>query len=87
MEKGANVNAKDISGQTPLDKALNIKPIGTYDKDGHFTATPVHRALNPEWVPPGTAELLLKLGATPVGDALTSLPDLGSKPAVDHLAQ
>jgi ankyrin repeat protein len=71
VEKGANVNAKDLSGQTPLDKALNIKPTGTYDKEGHFTATPVHRALIPEWVPPGTAELLLKLGATPVGDAST----------------
>jgi uncharacterized protein len=75
VEKGADLNAKDISGQTPLDKALNIKPTGTYDKNGKFTATPVHRALIPEWVPRGTADLLLKMGATPVEVAPTPVSE------------
>jgi ankyrin repeat protein len=78
-EKGANLNAKDITGQTPLQKALNIKPTGTYDEKGIFTPTPVHRALIPEWVPPGTAELLLKLGATPVDSALTRVSESSAK--------
>jgi uncharacterized protein len=78
VENGADINAKDISGQTPLYKALNIKPTGTFDKDGVFHVSGVHRSLIPYWAPTGTADLLLKLGATPVEQAsakgLTSAP-------------
>jgi ankyrin repeat protein len=70
VENGADINARDISGQTPLQKALNIKPTGTFDKDGKFNVSGVHRSLIPYWVPAGTAELLLKLGATPVDGAV-----------------
>jgi len=83
VEKGADLNAKDISGQTPLHKALNIKPTGTYDKNGKFTPTPVHRALIPEWVPPGTADLLLKLGATPVEVMPTPVSETTPKAAAE----
>jgi len=86
-EKGADLNAKDFSGQTPLHKALNVKPTGTYDEKGNFTATPVHRALIPEWVPPGTADLLLKLGAKPVDKALTRASSADAKTPVDQPAQ
>jgi ankyrin repeat protein len=83
VEKGADLNAKDMSGQTPLHKALNIKPTGTYDNNGKFTPTPVHRALIPEWVPPETADLLLKLGATPVERA-TPLSEAAAKASSDQ---
>ena len=60
VEKGANLNAKDISGQTPLDKAMNIKP------PGQERGAAWHRSLIPLGIAPkSTAELLIKLGATP----------------------
>ena len=54
-EKGANLDAKDITGHTALHKALNITPPGV-DIDN----------LVPKIVRKSTADLLLKLGATPV---------------------
>jgi ankyrin repeat protein len=54
-EKGANLDAKDITGQTALHKALNITPPGV-DVDN----------LVPKIVRKSTADLLIKLGATPV---------------------
>lgn len=56
-EKGANLEAKDILGQTPLDKAANIQPKGT-DKN-------VDAALLPLRAHKSTADLLLQLGAKP----------------------
>ena len=55
VEKGANLNAKDQAGQTPLDKALNIRLAGV---------VPIN--LLPAVIRRSTANLLLKLGATPV---------------------
>jgi len=54
VEKGANVDAKDKAGQTPLHIALNIKPPGE-----------TIRNLIPVIAWQSTADLLLKLGATP----------------------
>ena len=60
-EKGAKLDAKDISGQTPLHKAMNIKP------PGQLRGVAWHRSLIALGIAPkSTAELLLKLGATPV---------------------
>jgi len=59
VEKGANLNAKDKAGQTPLYKALNIQTVG---KDSYD--------LNPRSVWKSSADLLLKLGAIPVSSAL-----------------
>ena len=77
VEKGANMDAKDITGQTPLHKAMNIKPSGIYDKDGKFTAAGVHKNLIPLWSPEGSADLLLKLGADPVNPSMTQRPQNG----------
>jgi ankyrin repeat protein len=52
VEKGANLNARDSSGQTPLDKAENIKPAGS-----------VNRNLFPVVGWKSTADLLRQLGA------------------------
>ena len=52
VEKGANLNARDSAGQTPLDKAENIKPAGS-----------VNRNLFPVVGWKSTADLLRKLGA------------------------
>lgn len=57
VEKGANLDAKDQSGQTPLHKALTIQPSGV-----------VPPILVPRGGQKSTADLLLKLGATPVSD-------------------
>ena len=54
-EKGANVNVKDIYGQTPLSIA---------EKD--ILPTVLCDNLRPYWVFKSTADLLLKLGALPV---------------------
>ena len=59
VEKGANLDAIDKAGQTPLAKALNIRP-----KDG------LENMLFPNTYRKSTAELLLKLGATPVDASL-----------------
>jgi ankyrin repeat protein len=60
VEKGANIDAKDFSGQTPLHKASNIAPEG-------FT----ERNFFPYAYRKSTVELLLKLGATPVMEQLS----------------
>ena len=67
VEKGANVNAKDKAGQTPLHKALNIKPAGA-----------VARNVNPYLYRKSTADLLLKLGATPVNASVAQRSDVES---------
>ena len=61
IEKGAELDAKDMNGQTPLHKALAIKP---------FPTAGLERGLIPIIVWPGTADILLKAGATPVSDPL-----------------
>ena len=55
VDHGANLEAKDKGGQTPLAKALNIKPKGVL----------VHNLI-PDIAWPATAEFLIKLGAVPV---------------------
>ena len=66
-EKGANLDARDKAGQTPLHKALNIKP----------------DVLQPNLIPNilwgrSSADLLLKLGATPVSASVAQDLDVGS---------
>ena len=68
--KGANIDAKDFSGQTPLHKASNIAPIG-------FT----ERNFFPYAYRKSTVEQLLKLGATPVMDSVAQLSDAGAATA------
>jgi uncharacterized protein len=53
-EKGANLNAKDQAGHTPLHVAMKILPEGR-----------VPRNLIPLYLYQSSADLLLKLGATP----------------------
>ncbi len=64
-ENGADLDAKDKVGQTPLHKALNIKPTG---------------AVAPNLIPAvyreSTAELLLGLGATPVDTSVAQASDV-----------
>lgn len=72
VDKGAKVNAKDKTGQTPLDKALNIQPSGV-----------VARNLRPYMVWKSTVDLLLKLGATPANASMTKEKDLKAA-TVDH---
>ena len=67
VEKGANLNAKDQAGQTPLDKALNIRPAGV---------VPIN--LLPAVVRRSTADLLLKLGATAVSAAIAQGSEVSS---------
>ena len=50
-DKGTNLNAKDMNGQTPLDVAEGLAPKGSYS----VTPPPVHKE---------TADLLRKLGAS-----------------------
>jgi uncharacterized protein len=69
-EKGANLDAKDKAGQTPLHKALNIKPPGV-----------VIRNLIPVVAWKSTADLLLKLGATPVSALVAQGSDAGEATA------
>jgi ankyrin repeat protein len=69
-EKGANLDAKDKAGQTPLDKALNIKPPGV-----------LIRNLLPITTWKSTADLLLKLGATPVSASVAQSSDSGAATA------
>ena len=64
VEKGAHIDAKDVSGQTPLHKASNIAPQG-------FT----ERNLFPYAYRKSTVEMLLKLGATPVEDPVAQASD------------
>jgi len=66
-EKGANWDAKDVSGQTPLHKASNIPPKG-------FT----ERNLFPYAYRKSTVDLLLKLGATPVDVSVAQGSDAGA---------
>ena len=54
VEKGAELDAKDKAGQTPLLKALAIKPPGVVEPN-----------LMPYVSRKSTADLLLKLGAIP----------------------
>lgn len=63
VEKGANLDAQDKTGQTPLYKALNIR-------EERSVANIVY--------PPriGTADLLLKLGATPVRASVAQASEL-----------
>jgi ankyrin repeat protein len=60
VQKGANIDARDAAGQTPLQKAMNIKPpIGlNVRRNGHSIFVPYTYQKS-------TVELLLKLGATP----------------------
>jgi len=63
VQRGANLDAKDDTGQTPLHKAMNIKPKKgiSFKQNGHDIYDPYN-----EW--PNTVALLLSLGATPVRD-------------------
>ena len=76
-EHGANLDAKDVSGQTPLHKASNIAPKG-------FT----ERNLFPYAYRKSTVDLLLKLGATPVDVSVAQGSDAGAAtpkaPAADQ---
>jgi len=60
VEKGANLEAKDNAGQTPLYKASNVPPKGAAERN-----------LYPYAYWKSTVELLLKLGATPVVTSAT----------------
>lgn len=61
VKGGANIDAKDAAGQTPLAKAMNIKP-----KIGLDTRKNGHSVFVPYTYWKSTADLLLQLGATPV---------------------
>ena len=60
VQEGANMDVRDASGQTPLQKAMNIKP-----RAGLNTLRNGHDIFVPYTYQKSTAELLLKLGATP----------------------
>jgi ankyrin repeat protein len=65
VEKGAQLDAKDVSGQTPLHKASNIAPKGAtlrnlFPTNGYLKST---------------VELLLKLGANPVAEGFAQKVD------------
>lgn len=67
VRNGANIDAKDLSGQTPLQKAMNIKPpvgLNTH-KNGHEIFVPYSYQKS-------TVELLLQLGATPVASPVVA---------------
>lgn len=66
-QQGTNINAKDSSGQTALQKAMNIKP-----KVGLNTLRNGHSIFVPFTYQKSTVELLLQLGATPVAPALVA---------------
>jgi uncharacterized protein len=69
-EKGANLDAKDQVGQTPLEVAMNIKPF----ERGKAVA----RNLVPYKAWKSTADLLVKLGATPVSVGEARGSDVGA---------
>ena len=60
-QQGANINAKDLSDQTPLHKAMNIKP-----KIGLNVRRNGHSIFVPYTYQKSTADLLLRLGAMPI---------------------
>ncbi len=69
-ESGADLDTRDIAGQTPLHKALNIKP----------------DVLKPNLIPnilwgSSTADILIKLGATPVGTPVAQDLNVGPSEA------
>ena len=70
VEKGANLGAKDISGQTPLHKASNISPKGATERN-----------LFPAGYRKSTVAMLLKLGATPLDDSVAQGSDAGAPKA------
>jgi uncharacterized protein len=67
VQQGANINARDLSGQTPLDKAMNIKP--TVGLDTHRNG---HDIFVPYTYQKSTAELLIQLGATPAHSSVVA---------------
>ena len=64
VEKGAKVGLKDKYGQTPLSIAERIIPAGLVD--GYLKPTSIHKS---------TADLLRKLGATPLTAHATQVSD------------
>jgi ankyrin repeat protein len=60
VQKGAKLDAKDLTGQTPLDKAMVIKP-----KNGIGTRGNGHDIFIPYIYQKSTVDLLVQLGATP----------------------
>lgn len=67
VQKGAAIDAEDQSGQTPLHKAMNIKP-----PVGLNTMRNGHSIFVPFAYQKSTAELLLKLGAKPVASPVVA---------------
>jgi uncharacterized protein len=65
VSKGADVNVKDLSGQTPLDKALNIEP-----QPGVSTLGDGHQTYIPYTYWKDTAELLVQLGGKSTSPAV-----------------
>lgn len=61
VRSGANIDAQDLSGQTPLHKAMNIKP-----KVGLSTLKNGHSIFVPFVYHKSTAEVLRQFGAKPV---------------------
>jgi ankyrin repeat protein len=70
VQRGAEIDAKDKAGQTPLHKALNIRP-----REGAIAANLLTYVI-PYVARNSTAELLIKLGATPV--TVAAAPKSGS---------
>jgi len=72
-EKGANLDAKDQSGQSPLEKASNIRPNGVVSVN-----------LVPRLYHKTTADLLVKLGATPVNTPVAESSEAAKAPAANE---
>lgn len=68
VEHGADLNIKTKIGQVPLSVAMGVYPINIPASEIRFALNATH---------PGTAELLLKLGAKPLVPSEWSLPGEG----------
>ena len=82
VEKGANLDAKDFTGQTPLDKAMNIKPKNASGGLIQGTNPYGHDIFVPYVYYKSTADLLVQLGATPGSRSVAQGSEAGVATAV-----